>query len=193
MRREQIFKAASKLILEKGYHMTTLRDISRETGISLGNLYDYINTKEDILYILHGKTATLVEEATDKKISYVREPVQKLKELIEGELVTVDKYQDLIMCIYQESHALSKSSLKAVLSREEAHIGRFRKVIEEGIDLGMFKPFNPTMLAHIIRMMIDCWVLKRWALRERVSLEEIKRGIVEIVLKGIMHHEKGLV
>ncbi|RPJ01755.1 MAG: TetR/AcrR family transcriptional regulator [Deltaproteobacteria bacterium] len=44
-RRQQIFEAVIKLFSQKGYHMTTLREISRESGITLGNLYDYINTK----------------------------------------------------------------------------------------------------------------------------------------------------
>ena len=185
-RREQIFRAASKLIRKKGYHMTTLRDISRETGISLGNLYDYISTKEDILYIVHEKAAEMITGILNQGLGDIKDPVQRLEQMIEIELETMDKYQDLIMTIYQESHSLSRLSLKTILGSEEIHIGRFKKVIEEGINSGVFKQGNPLMLANMIKMMIDCWVLKRWNIRGKVSLEEMKQGIFQMVQMGIM-------
>jgi AcrR family transcriptional regulator len=192
-RREQIFQAASKLIQKKGYHMTTLRDISRETGISLGNLYDYIATKEDILYIVHEKAAEMVTGILSQEmgdIGDVRDPVQRLKRMIERELEMTDRYQDLIMTIYQESHSLSKPSLRTMLRSEEVHIGGFKEVIEEGIKLGVFREANPVMLANMIKMMIDCWVLKRWNFRGRVNLEEMKQGILQMVQTGIVIKEK---
>lgn len=189
-RHEQIFQAAFKFIQKKGYHRTTIRDLSKETGISLGNFYDYINTKEDILYIVHEKARKIVDKAIGENMSNVGDPVQQLKGMIEKELKTIDKYQDLIMSIYQESHALSKSSLKCMLSSEEVHMERYKKVLEEGIKSGVFKPNNTTMLANIIKMMIDCWVIRRWALRGKVGLEEMEDGLVGMVLGGIMFDKK---
>jgi AcrR family transcriptional regulator len=189
-RHEQIFQAASKLIQKKGYHMTTLRDISRETGISLGNLYGYITTKEDILYMIHEKAAQMVLEVVSQKRRDARNPVEKLIEMIEGELEAMDRYQDLVMTIYQESHSLSKPSLRTMLRSEEVHIRMFKEVIEKGIKLGVFREGNPLLLANMIKMMIDCWVLKRWDLRGKVSLKEMKRGILQMVQTGIVLKEK---
>lgn len=187
MRREQILQAAAKLIQKKGYHKTTVRDISKETGMSLGNLYDYITTKEDLLYMVHEKAAQIVDSSIDKLIGDCKDPVEKLKVMIENELQTIDKYQDLIMSIYQESHSLSKPSLKTMLSSEKAHTEKFEKVLKEGIAQGLFRAVNTTLLANVIKIMIDCWVLRRWILRSRVSLDEMKQGIIEMVQKGIMN------
>jgi AcrR family transcriptional regulator len=51
-RHRQICEAVVKHFSKKGYHRTTLREISRESGITLGNLYDYIITKEDTLHFV---------------------------------------------------------------------------------------------------------------------------------------------
>ena len=189
-RHDQIFQAASKLIQEKGYHMTTLRDISRETGIGLGNLYDYISSKEDILYLVHEKAVKMVSQELSEERGDAENPVERLKELIEMELDTINKYQDLIMVLYQESHALSKLSIRSVLNSEKAHMERFKKVLNKGIEVGVFKPCNSTLIVHLIKMMIDCWVLKRWDLRGKVSLEEMKQGIIQMVQTGILTREK---
>lgn len=49
-KKERLISAAKYLIYRQGYHQTTLADISEKSGISLGNLYYYFKTKEDILY-----------------------------------------------------------------------------------------------------------------------------------------------
>ena len=40
------------LFKEKGFHRTTTREIARHAGFSIGTLYEYIRTKEDILYLV---------------------------------------------------------------------------------------------------------------------------------------------
>lgn len=48
-KRERLLKAARTLIHRQGFHQTTLTDISLESGVTLGNLYYYFKTKEEIL------------------------------------------------------------------------------------------------------------------------------------------------
>jgi AcrR family transcriptional regulator len=46
----------------QGYEQTTIRDVSRETGVSLAGLYYYVKSKEDLLYqIQHRTFASLLE------------------------------------------------------------------------------------------------------------------------------------
>jgi len=48
---EAILKCAAKIFAEKGYHSTSIRDISRETGMSLAGLYYYFRSKEELLFL----------------------------------------------------------------------------------------------------------------------------------------------
>lgn len=185
-RRRQIFVAVVKLFSKKGYHGTTLREISKETGITLGNLYDYITTKEDILLIIHEGWIEAWEKAISKEKEQSHNPVEKLRRLINIELDTADKYQDLAMIMYQESHAMSRDLLHPLLSSERHRVAVFEKVIAEGIEKGFFKPTNIRMSANLIKMLIDSWILKRWDLRKNVSLEETRKGILDMVFNGIM-------
>ena len=51
-RRQQILKAAITLFKQKGFHRTTTREIAKQSGFSIGTLYEYIRTKEDILFLV---------------------------------------------------------------------------------------------------------------------------------------------
>lgn len=48
-RRDHILEAAEKCFARAGFHRTTMQDISRETGVSLGALYVYFKSKEDLI------------------------------------------------------------------------------------------------------------------------------------------------
>ena len=184
-RRQQIFEAVVKLFSKKGYHRTTLREISKESGITLGNLYDYIVTKEDTLHFIQEKATQIVMEATSREDKKDSNPVEKLKQLIISELKAMDEYQDLILIIYQESHSMSKELLYSLLSSERNHVRQFENVIREGISKGYFKPVNVRITANLVKMLIDSWVVKRWDLKRKASLEEMKQGILEMVFNGI--------
>lgn len=184
-RRQQIFGAAIKLFSKKGYHTTTLREISKESGITLGNLYDYINTKEDILYIIQEKATQAVIEAISEEKLEKLDPVEQLKRLINSELDAMNRYQDLILIIYQESHAMGKKILHSLLMNERKHVEQYEKVIGEGIRKGYFKVTNIRMMANMIKMLIDTWVIKRWDLKGKVGLEEMRKGILDVVFNGI--------
>lgn len=188
-RHNQIFKAALKLFSGKGYHGTTLRELSRESGIGLGSLYNYIGKKTDILSIVYSKLFETVSNELEKIPEQALDPTKKLEMMIKSELEIIYKYSDLIMLVYQESHAMEKASMKSMLSAEERHLEYYKKILDEGKKAGVFATFNTTAMAHLIKAMIDCWVLKRWALRNRVSLKEMTRAIIQIVYDGILKPE----
>ena len=47
-----ILKTSAKIFAEKGFHRTSVRDISRATRRSLAGLYYYFKTKEELLYLI---------------------------------------------------------------------------------------------------------------------------------------------
>jgi AcrR family transcriptional regulator len=49
---QHILKTSAKIFAEKGFHHTSVRDISRATKMSLSGLYYYFTTKEELLYLI---------------------------------------------------------------------------------------------------------------------------------------------
>ena len=48
-RREHILDAAERCIARTGFHRATMQDICREAGVSLGAVYVYFDSKEDLI------------------------------------------------------------------------------------------------------------------------------------------------
>ena len=47
--RERILDAASRVFAEKGYHSSTIADVVRESGLSVGAIYSYFSGKDELI------------------------------------------------------------------------------------------------------------------------------------------------
>jgi AcrR family transcriptional regulator len=64
-RRTQILDAAARVLAERGYHRTTVRDIAREAGVADGTIYLYFSSKQDLLLGLIAQLGRFAERRAD--------------------------------------------------------------------------------------------------------------------------------
>ena len=85
--RAKVLYAAAKLFLEKGYTLTSLKEIANEAGVHISSMNQYFGPKENILaelveYVLNGQFAAtdkLLAGITDDKIlNYAAETTLQL-------------------------------------------------------------------------------------------------------------------
>lgn len=64
-RRNQILDAASKIFAEKGFHLTTIKDIAREANIADGTIYLYFQNKTALLLGIFDRMQASVTQAEE--------------------------------------------------------------------------------------------------------------------------------
>ncbi len=47
--RDRILEAAARVFAEKGYHSSTIADVVRESGLSVGAIYTYFSGKDELI------------------------------------------------------------------------------------------------------------------------------------------------
>src|SRR6056297_3917701 len=85
-RRRQIVDGAVKLFIKYGYHKTTTRTLAKETGLSIGSLYEYVSTKADVLYLVCIAIHEEVEQGLKKAMFRKLKGREALREIIRGHL-----------------------------------------------------------------------------------------------------------
>jgi AcrR family transcriptional regulator len=64
--RQRLYDAAITLIARQGYESTTLRDVAKEAGVSVGLLYRYFPNKRAVIIALHDElSADYARQASD--------------------------------------------------------------------------------------------------------------------------------
>ncbi|MBE1555732.1 TetR/AcrR family transcriptional regulator [Sporosarcina limicola] len=186
-RREQIIRGAVKLFIEKGFHRTTTREIAKEAGFSIGTLYEYIRTKEDVLYLVcdsiydevHGRLSLLqIQLGT----------IEGLQVAIKQYFQLVDDMSDEILVMYQESKALPKDALQYVLEKEMKMVALFEKLLKSCVASGELRIAEGEIgiAAHHIAVQGQMWSFRRWALNRDYSIEEYIRIQTDQLIKGLV-------
>jgi len=183
-RREQIVIAAIKLFSQKGFVKTTLKDLAEEAGLSYGNVYDYVGNKEDIFLLVHEFVTGEADQGLANSMENVDDPLEKLKRMIHSEFELSNKWSGAILFVYQDIHVLNKELLHKLLRKESEHVKKFRNVLDACIEKGHLRNFNTQVLANLIKIMIDSWVIKRWDLRG-ITQFQMENAIVNLVLNGL--------
>src|SRR5262249_46910031 len=60
-RRAALVSAAARLFAEKGYHATSMTDLTEAAGLGRGGLYHYIDSKLDLLFMIHEQVIAPLE------------------------------------------------------------------------------------------------------------------------------------
>src|SRR4030042_1574230 len=186
-KRLQIAMGASKLFIKKGYSQTSIRDISKATGLTIGNLYDYITRKEDVLYLVfdvfHSIWTNRLEE---EGIFEIEDPIKQLKTAVQKMLELVNSHRDMVLLMYTETKLLPKEFIKIIMEKESGLVECFERILKRGVEKGVFKIKHPFLIANIIVYLLSIEPLRGWNLRGRYKVEEINKHIIEFVKDSVM-------
>ncbi len=183
-RHAQICDAAIKLFSKKGYHQTSVREIAESCGLGIGTLYSYIKTKEDILCLVYRRILGTFEARMLAATQGIQDPRLQLKAALEATLKIYDECEDVVVLLYQESHALGRQGLQALFEVDRTYVGVFREILERGNRAGHFAVKEPHLLAVCLLFLCAVWDLKRWNLKS-YTLDAVIECLTNLILDGI--------
>jgi len=183
-KRNAIIKSAVKAFGKKGFHATTIEEITDELKLTKGSLYYYFATKEDLLYEAHVLSLKKVIESIDEVSKTQNPPDVKIKMAIVEHLeVLSDEFEGAFML--QHEFYLPKGSLDQVLAMRKHYEKSFVKIIEEGIKTKVFRVKNAKLSAFIILGAIN-WFLRWYSSSKSWSIAEIADTYVDLLCNGLL-------
>ncbi len=184
-RRRQIADTAVKLFIEKGFHKTTTRQIANAAGVSIGSLYEYIASKEDILYLVCDSIHQQVEQGVTDAMKGVQEGRNTLAAVIREYFMVCNRMNDFILLIYQETQSLPPQWRKKVLENELRITGLFVEVLARLMESGEIPNLNEhsiELIAHNISVLGHMWTFRRWFLARHYSIEDYIKQQTDFIL-----------
>jgi AcrR family transcriptional regulator len=184
-RRRQIVDAAVQLFIEKGFHKTTTREIARAGGLSIGSLYEYVVSKEDILYLVCDAIHAEMQRGMTEALERAARGVNPLAEVVREYFLVCNRMSDHILLIYQETQSLPHKWRKVVLENEVRITGLFTRVLTRLMDEGAIPQLpaaSVDLIAHNIAVLGHMWTFRRWFLSCHYTIEDYVRLQTEGIL-----------
>jgi len=184
-RRRQIVEAAAKLFIAKGFHKTTTRQIARAAGFSIGSLYEYVTSKEDVLYLVCEFIHAEVDRGVAVAMQRTTGGKEMLAEVIREYFLVCHRMSDFILLIYQETRSLPAVWRKRVLENELRITGVLVEVLAGMAESGELPAMdNETleMVAHNITVLGHMWTFRRWYLARHYSIDDYIRLQTDFII-----------
>lgn len=186
-RRDQMIKGAVSLFKEKGFHRTTTREIAKAAGFSIGTLYEYIRSKEDVLYLVCDSIYEHVSERLEQDLEQKKGTLSSLKLGVGHYFRVIDEMQDEVLVMYQEAKSLTKDALPYVLKKEMEMAAMFGSLMVRCVENGELELSEKQieLISHNIIVEGQMWAFRRWALQKLYTLDEYIELQTEQLFHGI--------
>jgi AcrR family transcriptional regulator len=150
-RRAQIIDAAARVFAEKGFHRATTREIASAAGVSEGTIYNYFDSKADLLIGIMARLAEL--EQLDVELTQVLQGDVKdfMIAISRHRLARVQRGQELLQAVLPE--VLVDPELRQRFYRQ--YVLRIATLMEQyvqaRIELGHVRPVDVPLAVRVVQ------------------------------------------
>jgi AcrR family transcriptional regulator len=179
---EKIFGATLKLSNQKGFAAMSMRDLSRETGLSMGALYSYFNSKDEILSMLQEQQRAFTKKFLKEAIEGEQAPRKKLGAAVRAHLYLSEVMQAWFYFSYMEAKNLPDAEKSSAVKSERFTERLFTDILESGRACGEFHEVDCRLTASCLKAMLQDWYLKRGKYASRgITVERYAQFLLEMI------------
>lgn len=169
---KKVFESTFRLSSKIGFHEMSLRDLSKDTGLSMGGLYSCLTKKEDIALMVLDIVELVSEKNNQAALKQIDE-LQCLETAIRSYLYSSTILQPWFFFLYFETRSLSPEDQIKSKNIELNTIATLEKIIQSGVDKGIFDVNSPYFVSSTILIVLQDWYLKPWKNKEKnIDLEQ---------------------
>jgi AcrR family transcriptional regulator len=113
-RLDHLLKQAARVFAEQGYHATSMRDLSKATGMSLAGMYYYVRCKDELLYHIQERCFTGVLQGAREALDDGSEPAERLEHLIRHHVTFFAAHMSEMKVLSHEAESLTAERQTAI-------------------------------------------------------------------------------
>lgn len=185
-RQKQIVNAAIKLFGERGYYITTIKDIAKEAGISPGLIYQYFKDKEDVLLLALLECLNAYARDIPTAAEAEAHPIARLQAAFAAYCRVVDSNKSAAALAYRSTKSLDERRRQIVMDRELETNALLTKYVLECEAAGYIRAVNTDLVSYQLVMMAHAWALKSWRFTDLFSLDAYIQQSFDIAINGLL-------
>jgi len=122
-RLERLLSTAAAVFAAKGFHPTTMRDLSRATGMSLAGMYYYVQGKEELLALIQERCFQRVLEGAQGAVAQARGAQARLESFIRHHVTYFAEHMDEMKVLSHEAEVLSPERQRPINQLKRHYVG----------------------------------------------------------------------
>ena len=185
----EILTHATEVFCRKGYEGASMRDLSRESGMSLAGLYYYFESKERLLYLIQKHTFTTIVQRLKTRLEAVTDPEARIRVFILNHLEYFLANQAAMKVLSHEDESL-KNGFGAEIAGIKRQYYRICVGLLDGLKRDHDLPFS-TRLAVLSLFGMMNWIYTWHNPRVDADAASIAAEMGDVFLRGVMAEGTG--
>jgi len=140
--REALLSVALELFKKKGFDETTMRDISKASGVALGAAYYYFKSKDEFVLEFYSHTHEEAVKRNEETVKKTKKFEERLRDIIEFKLEQLSVYRKFVVVLAR--NAAEPQKRLSPFSKETQHLREAAisliNAAVQGSDLKLAKP-----------------------------------------------------
>jgi len=153
--RKAIREAAVKVIAKHGFQAASLREVAKEVGIQAPSLYNYIKSKETLLFDLLKAPLSAMIADYKGKTEGISDPVKRLQAFVH---VHLDFFLNSRLDVFignMELRSLSPAHYRIITGLRQKYARLLTEIIEDGVKASVFHTTEPRVVTLVMLGMLS--------------------------------------
>ncbi|WP_062198986.1 TetR/AcrR family transcriptional regulator [Massilibacterium senegalense] len=187
--KDRIIDTAIDLFEKNGYHGVTVDRIVAESNTSKGGFYHNFKSKDELLYDIHDLFISYVLQKANEAYENYTTPTERLCAIIQSFTKVFDMYKPHITVFYQENTYLKEEYEQKINEKRDLYKQIIFKVIEEGIESGVFRKELPREIIGMSIIGMVNWTYKWFNTSGPMTIDEIAAVFIDLILHSLLTEE----
>jgi TetR/AcrR family fatty acid metabolism transcriptional regulator len=193
-KRGQILDAAIRIFAQRGVKNTKIADIAEAAGIGKGTVYEYFQSKDEIISASFRYFMDTVGETIGRRVSKLTDPLDKLMAFFSGWADILESefmgYIEVVLDFWAEGIREDKGVLAFNLAELYAEYrAAVEKLLNDCVAAGCIRPVDTRIAASVLLGTVDGllvqWVADRTAFDIKAALEALPNLIIYGLKKDV--------
>ena len=185
-RLDTLLADAARIFAERGFHGTSMRDLSRASGLSLSGMYHYVESKHELLFLIQERCFAEVAEGARQAVARETEPEARLRAFVRHHVGFFTGHMHEMKVLSHEAEELTGTMATAIRRRKREYVAFVTRLLED-IDV---QSVSPQIAAYTLFGMINwiyTWYRPSGAIPPGHLADEIARLFLDGYLQPASH------
>lgn len=192
-RANQIYGAAARLFVEKGFAATSMSEIAAAVGITKAGLYHFVESKDELALNLITWAYDIYDREVFIPAQGIRDPLDRLRFIVRSHLYNVGQSRvgvlgNPVTVLLDDPAALNPKHRGVIRRRKGVYYTFLRDTLAELKARGELVDVEPTVAAFTLLGSI-LWLARWHKDAGRLSVDDIVAQMSEIILRGVLRPE----
>jgi TetR/AcrR family transcriptional regulator, cholesterol catabolism regulator len=178
-----LLSSAAREFAQRGYDRTSMRDLARASGISLAGVYYYVQSKEELLFLIQSRNFEAVIAGMRETLAGVTDPVERLQRFIDNHLDYFATHMAEMKVLSREADALEGDFLQRVNDMKRQYTRSLMDVLADVERTHGPAHANRRVAAYSLFGMMN-WIYTWYDPLGDVGIELLSQNICRLFLGG---------